>query len=215
MRPYRELRRGPRSAQNGDRAEAGFIANFDARFGPGIEVGDESGFGPVTVLSGTRATAQLSIRSHAKLGSRKVAVRTGRERFLLKDGFNVVASPITITLAPATGQQGQKLTVQITGANTHFAQGISTARFGDGISVGNANTGEFGPVTVTSATTASAELTIAPDALLASRTVTVRTNAEQVSLVDGFTVGSSSPAAITSLVPSSGPQGQTIPITVT
>src|SRR6266850_8457797 len=39
-------------------------------------------------------------------------------------------------------------------------------------------------------------------------------NSEQVSLVDGFTVGSS-PAAITSLVPSSGPQGQTIPITVT
>src|SRR6267142_1196265 len=186
----------------------------EARFGPGIEVGDEAGFGPVTVLSGTRATAQLSIRSHAKLGARKVAVRTGKERFLLKEGFHVVASPITITLAPATGQQGQKLTVQITGTNSHFAQGVSTARFGDGISVGTADAGDFGPITVTNATTASAELTIAPDALLAARTVTVRTNAEQVSLVDGFTVGSS-PAAITSLVPSSGPQGQTIPITVT
>src|SRR6267142_1825527 len=186
----------------------------EARFGPGIEVGDEAGFGPVTVLSGTRATAQLSIRSHAKLGARKVAVRTGKERFLLTDGFNVVASPITITLAPATGQQGQKLTVRITGTNTHFAQGVSTARFGDGISVGTADAGDFGPITVTNPTTASAELTIAPDALLAARTVTVRTNVEQVSLVDGFTVGSS-PAAITSLVPSSGPQGQTIPITVT
>src|SRR5207249_4650021 len=108
------------------------------------------------------AMAQLSIRSRAKLGARKVAVRTGRERFLLKDGFNVVASPITITLAPVTGQQGQKLTVQITGTNTHFAQGVSTARFGDGISVGTAAAGEFGLVTVTSPTTASAELTIAP-----------------------------------------------------
>src|SRR6266850_2190184 len=186
----------------------------EARFGSGIEVGDEAGFGPVTVLSGTQATAQLSIRSHAKLGARKVVVRTGKERFLLKDGFNVVASPITITLAPATGQQGQKLTVQITGTNSHFAQGVSTARFGDGISVGTADAGDFGPITVTNATTASAELTIAPDALLAARTVTVRTNAEQVSLVDGFTVVSS-PAAITSLVPSSGPQGQIISITIT
>src|SRR6267142_3602573 len=146
----------------------------EARFGQGIEVGDEGGFGPVTVLSQTQATAQLSIRSRAKLGSRNVAVRTGKERFHLKDAFTVVASPITITLTPSSGQQGQKLTVQITGTNTHFAQGISQARFGDGISVGNSDAGELGPITVTSARTASAELTIAPDALAAARTVTLR-----------------------------------------
>src|SRR5207249_8448841 len=126
-----------------------------------------------------------------------------------------VATPITSRPTPAGGQQGQKLPVKMTGTNTHFAQGIAQARFGDRISVGNSDAGEFGPIMVTSATTASAELAIAPDALVAAHTVTVRTSAEQVSLVDGFIVTASSPAAITSLIPSAGVQGQTIPITIT
>jgi RHS repeat-associated protein len=185
----------------------------EAKFGAGIEVGDDEGFGPVTVLSRTRAEAEVSIRSSAKLGSRDVRVRTGKERFLLKKGFSVVASPRTITLAPASGQQGRKLTVSITGTGTHFVQGVSKARFGDGISVGTAAPGAFGLVTVTNSTLASAELTIASDALLAPRTVTVRTDSEDVSSVDGFTVVSATPA-ITSVTPGSGVQGQTLGITI-
>src|SRR6266850_4071733 len=171
----------------------------EARFGPGIEVGDEAGFGPVTVLSGTQAMAQLSIRSRAKPGARKVAVRTGKERFLLKEGFNVVASPITITLTPATGQQGQKLTVQITGTNTHFAQGTTQIGLGLGIILSN--------VSVSNATSLTALATIAASADLGTRTLTVTTGSEAVSLNNAFTVTAGTPVLQT-VNPNTGQQGQ-------
>src|SRR6267142_468301 len=153
----------------------------EARFGPGIEVGDEAGFGPVTVLS-------------------------GKERFLLKEGFHVVASPITITLAPATGQQGQKLTVQITGTNTHFAQGTTQIGLGLGIILRN--------VSVSNATSLTALATIAASADLGTRTLTVTTGSEAVSLNNAFTVTAGTPV-ITSVNPNTGKQGLNVPVSVT
>ena len=59
------------------------------------------------------------------------------------------------SVAPNNGQAGQTVSVTITGLFTTFVQGSTQANFGAGISVGGAAEGALGPVTVTSATTAT------------------------------------------------------------
>jgi len=83
--------------------------------------------------------------------------------------------------------------VAITGSYTHFAQGTTVASFGPGIAVGGGTVGQAGPVTVTGATTATAEITIEASATTGSQTVTVTTGAEQASLANGFTVQAAIP----------------------
>jgi hypothetical protein len=70
--------------------------------------------------------------------------------------------------------------VAIVGQSTNFAQGTTVASFGAGITVNS--------LTVTSATTATANLTIQAAAATGARTVTMTTGAEVVSLANGFTV---------------------------
>lgn len=96
--------------------------------------------------------------------------------------------PSLQTLAPNSGYQGLSLQVAITGSYTNFVQGITTATFGPGTSVGGGTNGQPGPVTVNSPTSATAQVTIGPNAATGSQTVTVTTGAEQVSLTNGFTI---------------------------
>jgi len=95
---------------------------------------------------------------------------------------------LTISVTPNSGNAGLSLQVAITGTNTNFVQGVTQASFGPGISVGGAAAGEFGPVTVTDATDATAEIAISATAATGSQTVTVTTGTEQASLVNGFTI---------------------------
>jgi hypothetical protein len=97
------------------------------------------------------------------------------------------------TLAPNSSNAGLSLQVAITGSYTHFAQGTTVASFGPGIAVGGGTVGQAGPVTVTGATTATAEITIEASATTGSQTVTVTTGAEQASLANGFTVQAAIP----------------------
>jgi hypothetical protein len=83
---------------------------------------------------------------------------------------------------PATGRRGQQnLTIQLTGLNTHFAQGVTTLSMGSGIAV-------ISPVTVVSPTSASAVISIDAATPAGSRAVTVTSGAEVVSLGEGFSV---------------------------
>jgi hypothetical protein len=95
---------------------------------------------------------------------------------------------VTISVTPNSGNAGLSLQIAITGTNTNFVQGVTQASFGPGISVGGAAAGGFGPVTVTDATDATAEIAISATAATGSQTVTVTTGAEQASLVNGFTI---------------------------
>ena len=64
-------------------------------------------------------------------------------------------SPALLSVSPNSGQQGQQtLSVTITGQNTHFVQGTTTASFGAGITVAS--------LTVNSPTTATAVINIDP-----------------------------------------------------
>jgi RHS repeat-associated protein len=116
-----------------------------------------------------------------------------------------------LSASPAKGNTGQTLSVTITGANTTFVQGSTAASFGAGISVGGAAAGAAGPVTVTSSTTATAQLTIDPAALLGSRNITVNTGTQAATLTGGFTV-TAPPPVITSFAPQSGTVGAIVTI---
>ncbi|MGO4884483.1 MAG: hypothetical protein ACLP59_27230, partial [Bryobacteraceae bacterium] len=82
------------------------------------------------------------------------------------------------------------LPVTITGEYTSFVEGTTVASFGAGISVGGATEGQAGPVTVTSPTTATAQISIDPAAATGPVTVTVTTGSRQASLADGFNIES-------------------------
>jgi YD repeat-containing protein len=117
---------------------------------------------------------------------------------------------LLLTVTPSVGQQGQQnLTVTLTGQLTNFVGGSTQASFGAGIAVGGASEGSYGPVTVINATTATASLTLDPSAAIGTRTVTVQTGVQQVSLTNGFTVQPGNPI-ITGVSPATGHQGQTL-----
>ncbi|HZR29627.1 MAG TPA: RHS repeat-associated core domain-containing protein [Terriglobales bacterium] len=169
------------------------LGQTSANFGSGIAVTS------LTVSSATSATAVLNIDPLTFTGGRGVTLTTGGES---ASGavFTVNAGPATLAqLSPNSGQQGQTLNVTITGQSTHFTQGLTSANFGFGITVTT--------LKVNSATNATATLNIAATATLGTRTVTVTTNGEVVSLANGFTVNPATPV-ITQVNPKSGLQGQ-------
>lgn len=173
-------------------------------FGAGITVGT------VIVASTTSLTAQLVVSATAAPGERTVTVQTGTEQVSLPNGFSVVApsGPAISTISPNSGPQGQGGPVTVVGLNTRFVQGTSQLSLGPGITVSAVN--------VTCATCLTAQLTIAPDAPLGLRTVTVTTGTEVASLPNGFTVVASSQLPIlTSLNPAAGRPGQTFSATIT
>ncbi len=156
----------------------GPVTGTFATFGEGITVNWTSAF------SATQATANVTIAGDAALGARTVTVRTGGEVVSLAGGFTVTAGVPALTLvSPSGARRGQTdLIVSLTGQVTHFVQGTTAATFGAGMTVNS--------TTVQSATQATASVTIAGDAALGPRTVTVTTGGEVVVLTSGFVVAS-------------------------
>jgi len=119
----------------------------------------------------------------------------------LTNGFTVNGAPLLTLVNPNTSQPDQQnLSVAITGQFTHFVQGTTTANFGAGITLAS-------PLTINSATSATAVLNIDPAAATGARNVTLTTNAEVATLTNGFTVTAGTPA-VTLLNPNTGQQGQ-------
>lgn len=162
--------------------------------GPGITVQS------ATVMSSTVMTAQFVIAAGAVPGPRTVTVTTAAEVASLANGFNVIGTPGLLSISPNTGQQGQQgLSVAIAGQYTHFAQGTTTASFGQGITVAS--------LTVNSATSATAVLNINPAAATVASSVTLTTGTEVATLINGFTVTPGTPVLL-SAAPNNGQQGQ-------
>ncbi len=131
-----------------------------------------------------------------------------------KASLTINPPAIISLLNPTSGQAGQSLTVTITGQYTNFVQGSTLASFGPGISVGGAAEGSLGTVTVTSATTATAQLKIDSAAVIGQRDVTVQTSVQTATLRGGFNVvpASSGTPQITDFTPKSGSVGT--PVTI-
>lgn len=121
-----------------------------------------------------------------------------------------LATPALATITPNSGDQGTTLAVTIAGSATHFAAAATTVDFGADITVNS--------VTVNSATTLVAEVTIAAAASPGIRRVTVTTSAsgnEVVSKADGFTVNGNAPTPqLTGIAPDNGDPEETLVITL-
>ena len=134
--------------------------------------------------------------------------------FAISSNFNVLPTgPAILSLSPNVTYPGTSVQVTITSINTHFAQGQTTANLGPGVSVGGGLSGAFGPVQVTSTTTAIAQLSVAGNASPGLRTVAARTGSEEASLIDGFAVNGS--PFLSSLSPSFSQPGQSLLVAIT
>jgi hypothetical protein len=93
--------------------------------------------------------------------------------------------PVSIGMVtPNMGHQGQTITsVAVVGQFTTFVNGTTVASFGAGITVNSA--------TVSDATHATMNITIAGDATVGARDVTLTTNSENATLPGGFSVADS------------------------
>lgn len=182
----------PNSAQQGQSGPLTIVGS-NTQFVQGVSqlnMGAGITVNSVTVTCPTCLTAQVSITDVAPTGSRPVVVTTGSEIASLLNGFTVLpGTPILTSLNPATGRQGQTVSVVIGGRFTHFAQGPTQVSAGADISVTN--------VVVTDATHLNAQLAISVTAALGLRPVTVTTGSEIVSTPSVFSV--IPPAALTSI----------------
>ncbi|RIL07311.1 MAG: hypothetical protein DCC71_03665 [Proteobacteria bacterium] len=90
------------------------------------------------------------------------------------------AAPLVTGLAPTNVQQGRPATIAITGRNTEFVQGETTATFGDGVAVD--------AVVVTSPTSATAHVSVSPTAPIGIRQMRVRSGGQEIPSVVAFRV---------------------------
>ena len=120
------------------------------------------------------------------------------------------------SVAPARATQGQTLSVTLHGTNTHWVAGQTSASLGGEVSVGGAAAGQLGPITVTDANTAIAEVIISPTAALEPRTARVvaqtGSGEETVVLANAFTVDAatvpgSSASQVSTIAGGAGLQG--------
>jgi uncharacterized protein (TIGR03437 family) len=98
--------------------------------------------------------------------------------------YDAVA-PASITLSPASGNASQTLTVTVTGSGTHFAQDVTTVGFGSGDIVVDS-------ITVNSATSLTAAVTILRNPESTSYPVTAVTGQEVAYLPSGFSIAAAS-----------------------
>ncbi len=167
-----------------------------------------------TVVSPTQVLVSITILDTAAIGFRDVTVTTGGEvaRENVPGPFLVTPPTASIpritTVTPPQGERGQTLNVEVSGENTSFVNGNSAISFsGAGITVNS---------TLRSPTSASANITIAPDADLTFRDVIITTAGEVATALSAFQVQPR--AAIPEIMvvsPRQGQRGQTIDVTVT
>jgi hypothetical protein len=104
--------------------------------------------------------------------------------FIMRGAFNQLLPaprPIVVSVTPNIATPGQTVNVTITGQNTYFNGGTPQVLAGPGITVSN--------IAVTSATTMTAQLTVAGDAAIGRRSITVTVPGEiEATLPNGFLI---------------------------
>jgi hypothetical protein len=189
---------------------AGLFTNFQAGVSQVTFSGGGVTAGAATVNGPTQLQVAVTVEPGSAANARTVTVTTGSEVVSLADAFTVLPGVPAITVInPNVAVPNSTVDVTITGAFTSFANGLSQAKFGPGIAVNGGAFGDFGPLTVQSATIATATLTIDAGATLGARDVNVQTGGEALDVNDGFTVQSTSPTAptVTAVSPHNGATG--------
>jgi RHS repeat-associated protein len=200
----------PNSAQQG---AINLAVSITGKFTHWVEGTTTVNFGPdiavtnTTVTSATNLTLVITISASATPGPRACTITTGSEVIVAPNCFTILPGIPTISqVNPNSGQQGQTLTgVVITGALTHFTQGLPTITF--------SNTGVVASnVQVTDNTHLTVKLTIAGDAATGPSNVTVVTGTETATGTSLFTVTSASGPTITSFNPTTASAGTLVSV---
>jgi hypothetical protein len=162
----------------------------------------------VIVISPTSASIEVTIDPLAFVDTsgscRTLTITTGTEQVSLPNQLCVQPGAAVLTsVVPNAAPQSSTVTVTITGQNTHFVAGVTTADFGQGIGTSN--------VTVNSATSASVDVAVATGAATGFRTATLRTSGETASLGNAFIVRPTTPT-LNGASPVSGQQGQSLTV---
>jgi hypothetical protein len=163
----------------------------------------------VNVTSGQSITVTGSVLPTAFPGCGPVVVNTTGQvpQTLTIYGFCITPGPAAITmLSPNNLGQGLGGTVQITGTNTNWAQGVTVATFGPGISVGT--------LTINGPTSATATITVAANATPEANNVTLTTAGEVATDLAAFTIYALTPVLL-DVFPDSGTQGQKLDVCLT
>ncbi|MBN1352586.1 T9SS type A sorting domain-containing protein, partial [candidate division KSB1 bacterium] len=171
----------------------------------------------VTVHNATSLSADFEIPLSAETGWWDVSVfQVGDQGIVtLTDGFRIKSAAQIISVVPDSANQGESLTVSITGQNTTFAQGSDVTNsvwFSQGSSTINAAS-----VTVHNATSLSADFEIPLSAETGWWDVSVFQVGGQgiVTLDNGFKITPSAEPVIVSVVPDSAYQGESLNVTIT
>jgi hypothetical protein len=171
---------------------SGFSSGATSSFGSGITVNS------TTFKSSTELIASITIESGASLGSH-IVTETNPDGGSDEGAFTVNNAPTVISTSPSSRAQGaSSQTVAIKGTNFESGTGLAASFSGTGITV---NSTSF-----VSSTEVTANVTIASNASIGSRNVTV-TNPDTTSATGNgiFSVGAA--PTVTSTSPNSRPQG--------
>ena len=172
--------------------------------GPSVNVSNSGiAVSNVNVVSATQMTATLTIASTAALGPASVTVATPGGISAAVTFTVTPPGPVISSISPASGTLGASVPVTLTGAN--FLAGATVAVSNSGVTVSN--------VTVVSATQITANFAIAVTASPGPANVTV-TASNGTSAPAVFTINPAGPT-LTSISPTSGSQGTTVPVTLT
>ena len=121
--------------------------------------------------------------------------------------FTITTGPTLTNVSPASVNQGDSnVNVGITGQFTNFLPGVSTVSFGTADITVNS-------VTVSTATSLNVNISVATNAIIGARTITVTTNSEIATGTGLFTVHAGLPTV--TLNPTFGVEGTNPTITVT
>lgn len=161
--------------------------------GATVQVVDVGGFvddpritvGNVDVLSKTLIEVDVDVGPGAALGFRPIEVSSGGEEAGRNRALFVEVGDIDIAevdaLNPRSALPGVTLEVSVDASNTNFEEGSTEASFGPGIEVLS--------VVVESATSATVEIEIDPEAPEGFRDVVMTTDGERAAFIDGFFIG--------------------------
>jgi hypothetical protein len=160
----------------------------------------------ISITSNTSLTVNGYVQPTTYVGCRNLTVSTGTQALSLPCAVYVVPGPAVInSVSPSSGGQGATLSVNITGTNTHWQQGVTQLSFPGVL---------FNSVTVNSATSITANITVSDYAQAGQVSVTATTLGEVATGINVFTVIQTQPELL-AVVLGSGTQGQTETVTLT
>jgi hypothetical protein len=160
----------------------------------GLPNGATPTFNPTQVVGSGVITLTVATDATTPGGTFPVTVTGVSGNLTHSTALSLTVNPSTApagqitAITPTSGRAGSTTVVTITGQNTTFVQGTTQASFENGTSVDGGSSGGFGPVTVTSPTTAIASVQVATNASPGAQTVKVTTGSVQASLANGFTI---------------------------